>query len=500
VAGYFDKPLFIFEMANNHMGSVSHGLNMIKAFAEVKKTYPFQFAFKFQFRQIETFIHPEYRSKTDHAYVTRFSETSLGRDQFLSLKQAVSDRGFISICTPFDEPSVDLIVDLDIDIIKVASCSFTDWPLLEKIVTTDKPVILSTAGTSLNDIDRVVSFFSHREKAFAILHCVGEYPTDEKNLQLNQIDLLKKRYAEIPIGFSTHEEPDNTNAIQIAVAKGSVIFERHVALETKEWKKNAYSSTPEQIQKWLDQALSAFNLCGTQNSRAKATQKEIADLHQFRRGTFASVKIRAGEKITMDNTFFAFPNKDGQIVANDMSKYMEMKAVKNFEPNEAIMKNGLTITDTREKVFEIVSKVKEIFTKNRMMVPGHATLEISHHFGMDRFYETGCVIVTIINREYCKKLIILFPGQKHPEQFHKLKEETFMLLHGEISLILDGVEQKHKQGDIITVNRGTKHAFSSETGSVIEEISSTHYSDDSYYTDHTILENKDRKTVLSYWA
>ena len=56
-----------------------------------------------------------------------------------------------------------------------------------------------------------------------------------------------------------------------------------------------------------------------------------------------------------------------------------------------------------------------------------------------------------------------------------------------------------QSGDVVTVTRGTKHIFTSENGAVIEEISSTHYKDDSYYTDESILQNKDRKTIISYW-
>jgi N-acetylneuraminate synthase len=66
--------------------------------------------------------------------------------------------GFLSICTPFDEKSVDLIDQQKFNIIKIASCSFTDWPLLERVVRSDKPIIASTAGASLEEIDKVVSF------------------------------------------------------------------------------------------------------------------------------------------------------------------------------------------------------------------------------------------------------------------------------------------------------------------------------------------------------
>jgi sialic acid synthase SpsE/mannose-6-phosphate isomerase-like protein (cupin superfamily) len=495
----FDKPLFIFEMANNHMGSVDHGLKMIKAFADVSDSFPFQFAFKFQFRALDSFIHPDYRSRGDHAYVKRFSETGLSTDQFRTLKESLVSHRFISICTPFDEPSVDLIVDLDFDIIKIASCSLTDWPLLEKIVETNKPIIASTAGYGLEEIDNIVSFFKHRNKSFVLMHCVGEYPTHESNLQLNQIDLLKKRYQDIPIGFSTHEDPDNQDAIKIAVAKGATVFERHVAFETDEFKKNAYSSTPEQTRIWLQHAQKAYTICGAENTRPRPSAKELSDLCQFKRGVFASQKISMGEKITKDNTFFAFPNMAGQILANDMSKYIDMIAKQEIQLNAPILSEEISATDTREKVYAIVKQIRQLLSNANIVVPGEAQLEISHHFGIDRFHEIGCTIFTVINREYCKKLILMLPGQSHPEQFHKIKEETFLILHGDVTITLDGEIKSLDVGDITTVHREVKHTFSSEHGAVIEEISSTHHCNDSYYSDENIQTNSSRKTILSYW-
>jgi sialic acid synthase SpsE len=211
-------PLFIFEMANNHMGNVEHGLKIIRAFGEVIKKFPqFTFAFKFQYRDLDTFIHPDYQGRMDLKYVKRFSETKLSEAEFLTLKNEATQLGFITICTPFDEVSVDRVVAHGYDILKIASASSTDWPLLEKIVTTDKPLIASTGGTKLEDVDRLVSFFKHRQKTFAIMHCVGEYPTLASNLEMNQIDLFKDRFEDIVIGFSTHEEPGNTEPVKLAV-------------------------------------------------------------------------------------------------------------------------------------------------------------------------------------------------------------------------------------------------------------------------------------------
>ncbi len=496
---YFDRPLFVFEMANNHMGSVDHGLTMIKAFAEVARAFQFQFAFKFQFRDLDTFIHPDYSSRMDIKAVKRFSETRLSMDQFRQLKDALDEDGFISVCTPFDEPSVARIEEMNFDIIKIASCSFTDWPLLERVVLAEKPIIASTAGATLEDIDKVVSFFQNRQKMFAVLHCVGEYPTKPDTLNLNQIDLLKQRYPGVAFGYSTHEEPDNFESIQMAIAKGATIFEKHVAVETDIFKKNEYSATPEQISRWLAAADRAYRMSGVAGKRSEATDKELADLRQFKRGVFALRDIGKGERIDSSNTFFAFPNVEGQLLANDMSKYSEYISGADIAKQSPIETAKITCVDQREKVWSIVQRVRSMLSEGNVVVPGKATLEISHHYGLENFNDTGCTIINVVNREYCKKLIVLLPGQHHPEQYHRIKEETFVVLYGDVVLTLDGVVKNCHKGDVETVTSGTKHIFSSRGGAVIEEISSTHHTDDSYYTDESILRNKDRKTVITYW-
>ena len=495
----FNEPLFVLEMANNHMGSVEHGVRMIEEFSKVTKKFPYRFAFKFQFRDLDTFIHPDYKNRMELKYIKRFSETRLTRDQFMQLKKAVTDHSFLSMCTPFDEKSVGEVEAFEFDILKIASASFTDWPLLERIGKVDKPIIASTSAATLEQIDNVASFFKNRNKTFAFMHCTGEYPTKRENLQLNQIDLLKARYPHVTIGYSTHEEPDNMDSIMIAIAKGAMIFEKHVAVETPEFKKNDYSATPMQIEQWLDAAQRAFTICGVTGKRSIPSEKEIADLRQFKRGVFASKKINKGEKIDGSNTFLAFPNQEGQLIANECSKYIDYYAAQTIEPKQALLHNTLQVENKRAKVSQIVSNCKILLNESNCVIPGIANLEISHHYGIEHFDEHGCAIINVVNRDYCKKLILLFPGQKHPEQFHKIKEETFVVLYGDLTLKLDGVERQCKRGDVVTVNPGVKHFFSTKNGVVIEEISSTHYKDDSYYTDPKINENKNRKTVLDYW-
>lgn len=495
----FNEPLFVLEMANNHMGSLEHGLRMIEEFSKVTRKFPFRFAFKFQFRNLDTFIHPDFKNRMDLKYIKRFSETRLTREQFQQLKDAVDAYNFVSMCTPFDESSVDEVESFGFDILKIASCSFTDWPLLEKVAATNKPIIASTSAASLDQIDNVASFFRNRKKTFAFMHCTGEYPTKKENLQLNQIDLLKARYPDIPIGYSTHEEPSNMESIMMAIAKGARIFEKHVAVETPEFKKNDYSATPEQVESWLKAAQRAFDTCGIVGKRSTPSEKEVADLRQFKRGVFAVHKIRKGEKIDASNSFYGFPNNDGQLIANEVSKYVDYFATEDIEERAPVFHKNIRTENKREKLYQIVQRARKLLADANCVVPGMASLEVSHHYGLDRFDEFGCAIINVVNREYCKKLILVLPEQKHPEQYHKMKEETFVVLHGDVTLILDGVEKLCKPGDIVTVGRGVKHFFTSKRGAVIEEISSTHYKDDSYYTDPKIAENQHRKTTLSYW-
>ena len=492
--------LFIFEMANNHMGDVGHGLRIIREIYEASKKFDFRFAFKFQYRDMETFIHPDYKRRMDLKYVKRFSETELTKEEFLTLKKEAKKLGCITVCTPFDEASVDLAVHHDYDILKIASCSCTDWPLLEKIVKTNKPIIVSTGGVKLEDIDKVVGFLEHRGKIFAIMHCVGEYPTFAGNLQLNQIDLFRKRYLKITVGFSTHEKPDNIEAVKIAVAKGAEIFEKHVDVKSDKYEINAYSATPNLVERWLQAAKEAYEICGTMDKRASFSEKELADIRQFQRGAFANCDIQKGERVDVINTFFAFPNQVGQILANDMSKYTIFTALKDIVRNSPVMEENVNRLETRDKASEIVQKSKVFLAEAKISVSNQLEFEISHHYGIDRFYEFGAVIITCINREYTKKLILVFPGQqRHPLHFHKKKEETFHVLYGSVTFELDGVKRDAKAGDIVVVERGVKHDFSSKDGAIFEEISTTHYKDDSFYDDEEITNNKNRKTALTYW-
>ena len=105
----------------------------------------------------------------------------------------------------------------------------------------------------------------------------------------------------------------------------------------------------------------------------------------------------------------------------------------------------------------------------------------------------------IVNRGYCKKLIAILPRQKHPYHYHKQKR--LQLLSGDLEVEVDGQQIALRPGDTILVEPGCWHKFQSQNGAIFEEISTTHYNNDSYYEDQRIarLPREVRKTELQNW-
>jgi sialic acid synthase SpsE/mannose-6-phosphate isomerase-like protein (cupin superfamily) len=483
---YFNK-LIILEMANNHCGNVNTGLEIIKQAKEVcepYKQYGFQFAVKLQYRTLDTFIHPDYKD-SDLKYVKRFRETRLTEAEYLQLKNAIVEAGFISACTPFDEASVDLIEKYGFDIIKIGSCSFTDWPLLEWIALTNKPIIASTGAASLEDIDRVVSFFEHRKKDFALMHCVPEYPARFENWQIGQIEFLQNRFRGIPVGWSDHSEFGSVSA-------RASIYERHICLD----KGNSYSSPINKFKETLDLIAQAQIARGVLNQRHEIPVEQKESLRGLQRGVFASRDIQPNEIITTGNSYFAMPAQKEQLMANHISKYIRHEYVINetLKKDSPILCMYLSAYDFRSRVLEIVQKLIPVIKESGVALPDRCELELSSHYGLDRFEEYGEAIFTIINREYAKKILVMLPKQKHPEHYHKDKTETFNILFGRLTLNCEELSK----GDLETIEPGEAHTFYSHAeGCVFEEISTTHYPSDSFYESPNVL--KDRKTKLTFY-
>ena len=493
------EDLFIFEMANSHQGSVEHGIDIIKEMGKIARKNNIKAAVKLQYRDLDSFIHPDFKDRTDVNHIPRFMSTRLSFEQFNILVDEIRKEGLLTMSTPFDETGVEWCLDQGIDIIKIASCSALDWPLLTKAAQSKKPLIISTGGKTLSDIDKIYNFFTHKECDFAFLHCVAEYPAPIEGLQLDFIDRMNKRYRDTVIGYSGHENPDDNIVPMLAIAKGAKILERHVGLPTESITLNAYSMNPEQADKWVHAALLAKEICKIRKENDKyVSQAEIDSLRSLMRGVYARREIKNGSVINEEDIYYAMPCQEKQLTSGEFKD--GMLASRDYKINEKIIEKP-KITGVGV-VRSAIHDAKGMLYEAGIALGDDFEVELSHHFGMKHFRQHGAIIINIINREYCKKYIIVLPGQTHPMHAHKIKEETFQVLYGELDVIMEDGKAKHlKPGEMQTVLRGEYHAFASKSGAIFEEVSTQHMKSDSFYKDPEIskLDPIERKTFLKKW-
>ena len=493
--------LFVLDLANNHQGDVSHGMKIINQCADVAEKHGVRAGIKFQFRDLPQFVHEDERRTPKNKHVPRFLSTRLDWTQFGQLFNEIKRRGLLTICTPFDEASARKIVEMDFDVIKVASCSARDWPLLEAIAGSGLPVIASTGGLTQLEVDDLVSFLVHRGCDFALMHCVSIYPTPIERCNLGNIAEFRERYPGRAIGWSTHEPPQDTVHVQLAVALGAEVFERHVGVETEAIKLNAYSSTPAQVDAWIAAALHAKALIGARK-RQEPSELERTSIDELRRGVFAREPIKEGQPIEAEDVYFAFPYRPGQLSSGEWKAGMVSNS--DIAANAPLQPANLTIPmEPLEKILkQAIHEVKALLAYARVPLTHEFTTEYSHHYGIAQFRDVGAILINVINRAYAKKVLVQLAGQMHPLHYHKLKEETFLVLWGELISELDGRERVLKPGDTLTVPPGVWHCFRTETGCVFEEISTTAYSNDSVYRDPNInaLTSKQRKTIVDHWG
>lgn len=505
LVNYFkNKDIFVFDLANNHQGDVEHAKKIIKMVGLVCSRFDIKGALKFQYRDLPHFVHKSFRNKSDNKHIQRFLSTSLSYDQFSYLKNFSQDQGLLTMCTPFDEVSVDKILEHKFDIIKVASCSATDWPLLEKIANGNLPTVCSTGGLDINGIDNTVSFFKHKAVDFALMHCVGIYPTPNNLLNLQNISDFKDRYPEISIGWSTHEDPNETVCIAIAKACGASLFERHVGQVDlkKGYKLNAYSSDQDQLSSWIESYRKTCDMMGEKH-RQTPCNDELASLQDLRRGVYVDDN-EVNIKNNSDKTKLKlhFPCQEGQVSASQLNQIDKIN--KPLKPGFALMKTHVVFKVKADLhiLKKAIHQVKALLNYAKISLHPDFETEYSHHYGVNKFFTTGTTLITVINREYGKKIVVQLPNQKHPAHFHKLKTETFICLYGELIGFVDNKKYILQPGDQVTVPAGVWHSFESIKGCVFEEISTSQHPNDSVYKDPNInkMDTKERKTKVDHWG
>lgn len=313
------EDLFVLEMANNHWGRLERGKRIVDDFAHVVRYNGIRASIKLQFRDVDTFIHKDHQHREDVRYIKKTMDTKMSKEDFAELVDHIKKSGCIPTATPFDEASVDFAQELGLPMLKLASSDLNDWVLIEKMATTKKPVIASTGGSSLKDIDDLVTFFENRRIPLAINHCVSLYPSEDSQLELNQIDFLKNRYPGITIGFSTHEYHDWSSSIMMAYAKGARTFERHIDIDADGIPVSSYCTLPEQCDQWFKAFKKAKEMCGAPGTDKRIPPAaEVEYLDALVRGVYAKRDLPAGHLLTDDDVYLAIPLLKGQLSCREL--------------------------------------------------------------------------------------------------------------------------------------------------------------------------------------
>ena len=330
----FFEELFVLEMANNHWGSIERGLKIIADFSRIVRFNNVRATIKLQFRDVDNFIHRDFRTRDDIRYIKKTIDTQMSKKDLSTLIEAIRKSGCIPSATPFDEASVDLCEELDIPLIKLASSDINDWFLIERIAKANKPVIASSGGSSVKDTDDLVTFFANRGIPLALNHCVSLYPTEDRDLQMNQIDYLRARYPNNTIGFSTHEYHDWETSLAIAYAKGSRTFERHIDIDSDGMKVSPYCTLPHQADMWFKAFRRVKAMCGHPGTvKRTCSTDEVKYLDGLVRGVYAKRDLTAGQALRDEDLYLAIPLQKGQLSCREIMRgQMLLSDVKKDAP------------------------------------------------------------------------------------------------------------------------------------------------------------------------
>jgi N-acetylneuraminate synthase len=192
--------------------------------------------------------------------------------------------------TPFDETAVDLLESLDAPAYKIASFEVTDLPLIRKVASTGKPIIMSTGMANEIEIDEAVK--TARESGcedLVLLHCISSYPAPVEQSNLRQMSVLAERFDTIP-GLSDHTM--GTTVSTAAVALGACVIEKHFTLSRNDaGPDSAFSLEPAELSLLCKEAYSTWQALGVPGFRR---QKAEEDNEIFRRSIYFVRDLPAG--------------------------------------------------------------------------------------------------------------------------------------------------------------------------------------------------------------
>jgi len=213
------------------------------------------------------------------------------------LKADCDKYGVAFMSTPFDEPSLELLQQVGVDILKVASFDLGNLPLISRIGALGKPVVLSVGGGNAAQIRSSVDTLLRYTDDVAVLHCVSEYPCEYNRLGLDHIELLIREFPQCVIGSSDH-----FNGIlsgPVAYMKGARVFEKHVTLN-RAWKgtDHSFALEPEGFRKFVRDLRRVRHMMPPKPAVELGKERVFAKLGK---SLVAYVDIPAGTVLTLDH-------------------------------------------------------------------------------------------------------------------------------------------------------------------------------------------------------
>lgn len=292
------EPFVIAEVGQNHQGDLDTAREYIKVFALAGAD-----AVKFQTRNNQyLFSQDAYEADYDSenafapTYGAHREKLELKPEWLPLLKEDCVKHGVKFMSTPFDEPSLQLLCDIGVDILKVASFDLGNLPFINRIAKTGKPVVMSVGGGKIDQIRSSVKVLLDHHDEVAVLHCVSEYPCEYNRLGLDNIDILKREFPECVIGSSDHF--NGTLSGPVAYLKGARVFEKHVTLN-RAWKgtDHSFALEPDGFRKFVRDIKRVRHMMPPKPADDLGNERVFKKLGK---SLIAYTAIRAGEPITLD--------------------------------------------------------------------------------------------------------------------------------------------------------------------------------------------------------
>ena len=248
-----DEPAYVIaEIGHNHQGEVEKAKALIHAAKECGVD-----AIKLQKRDNRRLFTREFYDSpydNENSFGATYGEhreaLELDKSDWFEVSSYSREEGVAFVAAAFDEPSADLLAELDVDAFKFASGDLLNVPFLRYVAGFGKPMFLSTGGGTLEDIDRAVDAILPVNTELCVLHCTASYPTDIEDLNLSVITALRERYPELVIGLSDHH--NGIAMAPVAYMLGARAFEKHFTLNHA-WKgtDHAYSLMPDGMRRFV---------------------------------------------------------------------------------------------------------------------------------------------------------------------------------------------------------------------------------------------------------